>query len=64
MAFKVTLIEHGVILAEGRSNRVSGAIRWANSVLTEGCERAYIGAFGQVIAKYENGAWMRLPFHN
>ena len=58
--FKVCLFEHGVILAESRSRSMAAAIRWADGILTDKTERAFIGAFGQVFAVFNGREWTRL----
>lgn len=57
--FKVSLIEHGVCIAEGRARSIPQAIRWAESILTDKTERAFISACGQWWAQYRNGKWER-----
>ena len=58
--FKVCLFEHGVILAESKARSLVGAIRWADGILTDKTERAFIGAFGQVFAVFNGREWTKL----
>ena len=59
MSFKVYLIEHGVILADSRARNLPSAIRWAESILTDKTERAYLAGFGNWLAVYQAGTWTK-----
>ena len=59
--FKVCLFEHGASLAESKARSLVGAIRWADGILTDKTERAFIGAFGQAFAVFNGREWTKLP---
>lgn len=57
--FRVSLVEHGVMLADSKVRSLPQAIRWAESILTDKTERAFLCGFGNWLAVYHDKVWTK-----